>query len=165
MPPLPAPVPSPASIQNSADSHINPVRVQLEPSTARVSVTVELVEPATPDSESAIAELKRRLDHARQWIKLQREAVELRKQARHFITSDPTQPWAYRWIASVVAYCCSEEMREEFLGDLFEANRQLSAQNYPRWLINAINVVQVIRLLASIVEVRLSTWLTLWSKK
>ncbi len=160
-----SPLPSPTFIVRQFN-YSQVIELQGETVEAVSGVNAELsVESSSVDSESAITELKRRLDLVRQWIELQREAVKLQKQARPFITSDSSQPWAYRWIASVFAYCCSEEMREEFLGDLFEANRQLSTQNYPRWLINGINVVQVIRLLLSIVEVRLSTWLTLWSKK
>lgn len=71
------------------------------------------------------------------------------------------ETWTSRWIATPTAHLFLAERREEWLGDLYESNLILLDQNYPRWLVNVINVGRTVILVVSAIQIRLSDLLTI----
>jgi hypothetical protein len=82
--------------------------------------------------------------------------LELEKRLRKYKRSDPAETWSSRWIASPIAYLLPEERREEWLGDLYEVNREMLHKNYPRWIVNVINVGKTAILVVSAVQIKIS---------
>ncbi|MEH1905502.1 MAG: hypothetical protein V7L04_30015 [Nostoc sp.] len=81
---------------------------------------------------------------------------KLNKRLRKYKKSDPAETWASRWIASPIAYLFPPERREEWLGDLYEVNREMLHKDYPSWLVNLNNVWKTLILVISALKIRLS---------
>lgn len=96
-----------------------------------------------------------RLEQKEAELKLLEKASELEKRYRKYKKSDPVETWATRWIASPVAYLLPSERREEWLGDLYEGNREMLHKNYPRWMVSIINIGLVIILVTSAMQVKI----------
>ncbi|MCC5668627.1 hypothetical protein LC653_33445 [Nostoc sp. CHAB 5784] len=86
---------------------------------------------------------------------------KLNKRLRKYKKSDPAETWASRWIASLIAYLFPPERREEWLGDLYEVNREMLHKDYPRWLVNLNNVWKTLILVISALKIRLSDFFSL----
>lgn len=68
----------------------------------------------------------------------------------------PTETWASRWVAAPLAYLFPKKRREEWLGDLYEANLEMLHDGYPRWMVNLNNFLRTVILLASSLNIKLS---------
>lgn len=90
---------------------------------------------------------------------------KLKKRLRKYKKSDPAETWASRWIASQIAYLFPPERREEWLGDLYEVNREMLHKGYPRWLVNLNNVLKTVILVISALKIRLSDFFSLGKVK
>ena len=90
---------------------------------------------------------------------------KLEKRLRKYKKADPAETWASRWVASSIAYLLPEERREEWLGDLYEVNREMLHKEYPRLLVNFINVGRTAVLMVSALKVKLSDFLSLGVRK
>jgi hypothetical protein len=93
----------------------------------------------------------------------QEETEELSRPTTHlqeYHSHKPDETWATRWIATPIAHLFPAERREEWLGDLYESNNILLQQNYPRWLVNIINVVRTGILIVSAIKIKLSDLLS-----
>lgn len=90
---------------------------------------------------------------------------KLNKRLRKYKKSDPAETWASRWIASPIAYLFPLERREEWLGDLYEVNREMLHRDYPRWLVNLNNVWKTLILVISALKIRLSDFFSLGKVK
>lgn len=72
-------------------------------------------------------------------LRLLEKASELEKRSRKYKSFDPAETWATRWVACPIAYLFPPERREEWLGDVYESNREMLHKDYPRWFVSAIN--------------------------
>lgn len=72
--------------------------------------------------------------------------------------------WASYWVATPIAHLLPRERCEEWLGDLYEGNRQL-LQTHPRWLVNAVNFGKVMILVWSAIKVGLEDFLQAGRRK
>ncbi|MEH2301051.1 MAG: hypothetical protein V7K88_19135 [Nostoc sp.] len=90
---------------------------------------------------------------------------KLNKRLRKYKKSEPAETWASRWIASPIAYLFPQERREEWLGDLYEVNREMQHKGYPRWLVNLNNVLKTVILVISALKIRLSDFFSLGKVK
>ncbi|MEH2339171.1 hypothetical protein [Nostoc sp.] len=90
---------------------------------------------------------------------------KLNKRLRKYKKSDPAETWASRWIASPIAYLFPPERREEWLGDLYEVNREMLHKGYHRWLVNLNNVLKTVILVISALKIRLSDFFSLGKVK
>jgi len=97
------------------------------------------------------------------------EALEkeskLQKRLRKYKKSEPAETWASRWVASPIAYLFPEERREEWLGDLYEVNREMIRKGYGRWLVNLINVGKTVVLVLSAVQIKVSDFISIGKTK
>lgn len=97
---------------------------------------------------------------------LKKAEVEILEEAfvkllRKYKKTDPTETWSRRWVASPIAYLLPKERREEWLGDLYEVNREMLHKGYPRWLVNVINVGRTAILVVSSLHIKLLDLLSL----
>lgn len=90
---------------------------------------------------------------------------KLKKKLRKYKKSEPAETWASRWIASPIAYLFPPERREEWLGDLYEVNREMLHKDYPRWQVNLNNVLKTVILVISALKIRLSDFFSLGKVK
>ncbi|WP_334812985.1 hypothetical protein [Nostoc sp.] len=90
---------------------------------------------------------------------------KLKKRLRKYKKSEPAETWASRWIASPIAYLFPPERREEWLGDLYEVNREMLHKDYPRWQVNLNNVLKTVILVISALKIRLSDFFSLGKVK
>lgn len=90
---------------------------------------------------------------------------ELEKRIRKYKSSDPTETWATRWIASPIAYLFPPERREEWLGDSYEINREMLHKHYPKWSINLVMIGRTVILITSAVQIKLSDLISLGVKR
>ncbi|WP_375469205.1 hypothetical protein [uncultured Nostoc sp.] len=90
---------------------------------------------------------------------------KLNKRLRKYKKSDPAETWASKWIASLIAYLFPPEVREEWLGDLYEVNWEMQHKGYPRWLVNLNNVLKTLILVISALKIRLSDFFSLGKVK
>jgi hypothetical protein len=74
-------------------------------------------------------------------------------------SANPTETWVSRWMASPIAYIFPKERREEWLGDLYEVHREMLEKNYPRWLVNCIDVAKIAVLLTSALQIKVMDWI------
>jgi len=81
---------------------------------------------------------------------------KLNKRLRKYKKFDPAETWASRWIACQIAYLFPEERREEWLGDLYEVNREMLHKGYPRWIVNLNNLGKTVILVLSALKIKLS---------
>lgn len=89
-------------------------------------------------------------------LELLEETFRLHKRFRKYKRSDPAETWTSRWVASPIAYLLPENSREEWLGDLYEVNREMLHKGYSRWWINLINALRTIILVISALQIKLS---------
>ncbi|MBD2384386.1 hypothetical protein [Cylindrospermum sp. FACHB-282] len=80
----------------------------------------------------------------------------LNKRLRKYKKSEPGETWVSRWIGSPIAYLFPPERREEWLGDLYEVNREMLHKSYPRWQVNLNNLGKTIILIISALKIKLS---------
>lgn len=97
-------------------------------------------------------------------IEREKQASDLRKRSRRFTESNPAETWASRCIASPIAYLFPELRREEWLGDLYETNREMLLKSYPRWVVNVNNILRTIALVESGLRTKLQEWFSLWKQ-
>ena len=69
--------------------------------------------------------------------------------------------WAIKWISYPVILLLSKEMREEWLGDLYEKNEGMLEKGYPGWHINFMNLLWSIFLVMSALEIKISDVISL----
>jgi transcriptional regulator with XRE-family HTH domain len=105
-------------------------------------------------------------------LEIEKEALEilentskLEKRLRKYKEFDPAETWSSRWIASPIVYLFPEERREEWLGDLYEINREMIRKNYPRWMVNINNVVRTSILVVSAMQVKFSDFTSFFSRR
>ncbi|MCT7953541.1 hypothetical protein NG798_27470 [Ancylothrix sp. C2] len=103
--------------------------------------------------EPSIEEVTARLE------KLEKRS-KLEKKLRKYKRFEPSETWASRWVASPIAYLFPEERREEWLGDLYEVNREMIHKGYPFWAINTINVGKTAVLVLSSLKIKLSDFIS-----
>lgn len=89
---------------------------------------------------------------------------QLNKRLRKYKKSDSAETWASR-IASQIAYLFPSERREEWLGDLYEVNREMLHKGYPHWQINLNNLAKTVILIISALKIRLSDFISLGKVK
>jgi hypothetical protein len=94
-------------------------------------------------------------------IEVLEEPSHLRKHLRRYQPFRFEETWTSRWIVTPIAHLFPAERREEWLGDLYESNLILLDQNYPRWLVNVINVGRTVILIVSAMQIKLSDLLTI----
>lgn len=93
-------------------------------------------------------------------LELLERASRLHKRSRKYKRFDSAETWTSRWVASSIAYLFPENSREEWLGDLYEVNREMLHKGYPRWWINLINALRTAILVISALQIKLSDLLT-----
>jgi hypothetical protein len=98
-------------------------------------------------------------------IELLEKQSKLKKRWRKYKSSDPIESWSTRWVAAPIAYLFPEERREEWLGDLYEENREMFHKKYPQWFIHIINVLKTGILVISAFQIKLSDFISLGSNK
>jgi hypothetical protein len=98
-------------------------------------------------------------------LELLEKVSELERRKRKYKKSDPVETWASRWVCSPVAYLFPVERREEWLGDLYELNREMLHKGYPLWLVNTINVGRTLILILSAIKIKLSDLISLKVEK
>ena len=96
----------------------------------------------------------------RKKLELLEETSRLHKRFRKYKRSDPAETWTSRWVASSIAYLFPENSREEWLGDLYEVNREMLHKEYPRWWVNSITALRTLILVISALQIKLSDLLT-----
>ena len=90
---------------------------------------------------------------------------KLQKRLRKYKEFEPAETWASRWVAAPIAYLFPEERREEWLGDLYEVNREMIRKGYGRWLVNLINAGRTVILVLSAIKVKLSNFISIGKAK
>lgn len=98
-------------------------------------------------------------------LDLLEKASEIERRKRKYKRFDPVETWSSRWIASPVAYLFPAERREEWLGDLYEVNREMLHKGYPLWCVNIINVGRTLILIVSAIQIKLSDLISLGVQK
>jgi hypothetical protein len=91
--------------------------------------------------------------------------TKLQKRLRKYKKSDYAETWASKWISSPIAYLFPEERREEWLGDLYELNREMLHKGYHRWMVNLINIGRTIILIFSALQIKISDFLAFGYRK
>jgi hypothetical protein len=91
--------------------------------------------------------------------------TKLQKRLRKYKKSDYVETWVSKWISCPIAYLFPEERREEWLGDLYELNREMLHKSYPRWMVNLINIGRTIILIFSALQIKISDFLLLGYRK
>ncbi|MBK1988301.1 hypothetical protein A0J48_012255 [Sphaerospermopsis aphanizomenoides BCCUSP55] len=86
---------------------------------------------------------------------------QLDNKLRKYKKFEPAETWASRWVASPIAYLFPPERREEWLGDLYEVNREMLYKGFPRWQVNFNNLVRTVILIISALQIKLSDLLSL----
>jgi hypothetical protein len=104
----------------------------------------------------AIEALQLQLKLERSLLEISEEISDLKRRGQKYKQSDPSETWSSRWIAVPIAYLFPVEQREEWLGDLYESNWVLLHKNYPRWLVNLIDVGRTMVLIASALQIKVS---------
>ena len=98
-------------------------------------------------------------------IELLEKISALERRKRKYKSCDPAETWASRWVASPVAYLFPAERREEWLGDLYELNREMLHKGYPRWFVSIINMGRTVILALSAIKIKLSDFISLEVKR
>lgn len=106
-----------------------------------------------------LIEIQEDIEQKEAQLKLLEKASGLEKRLRKYKESDPVETWASRWIASPVAYLFPADRREEWLGDLYEVNREMLHKDYPRWLVNVINIGRTIIFALSALQIKITDFL------
>lgn len=117
------------------------------------------------DSLEVLAVVKASLESNQEALELLEKASKLETRLRRYKRSDSIETWSTRWVASPVAYLLPETRREEWLGDLYEVNREMIHKGYPRWVIHLINTGRTFLLIWSSIEIKLSDLLNFLSRK
>jgi hypothetical protein len=112
-------------------------------------------EPLLQLTEKSLEVLNRRLTSEEAKVAMLEKASRLEKRLRKYKQSDPAETWASRWVASLIAYLLSEQKREEWLGDLYEVNREMLHKGYSPWIVNLIDVGKSIVLIVSAFKIKL----------
>jgi hypothetical protein len=105
------------------------------------------------------------VENEKEALEILEDTSNLEKRLRKYKDSDPTETWSSRWIASPIAYLLPEERREEWLGDLYEINREMLRKNYPRWMVNIINMGRTSILVLSALQVKFSDFTSFFSRR
>lgn len=100
------------------------------------------------------------LEEKEEQIELFEQASDLAKRSRKYSVYDPAETWASCWVASPIAYLLPAESREEWLGDLYEVNREMLHKGYPRWFINLINVGRTVVLIVSAIQIKITDFIS-----
>ena len=93
------------------------------------------------------------------------EHSKLERRLRKYKKSHPAETWASRWVASPIACLFPKQTREEWLGDLYELNREMLHKDYPRLMVNIINVGRTAVLVLSALDIKLKDLLSTFSSK
>lgn len=120
---------------------------------------------STYDPSKVLAVVKASLDNEQQAIELLEKSSKLEARLRRYKLSDSIETWSTRWVASPIAYLLPESRREEWLGDLYEVNREMIHKGYPRWIIHLINTGRTFILIGSSIAIKLSDLLNFLSRK
>ena len=70
-----------------------------------------------------------------------------------------------RWVAVPIAYLFPKAHREEWLGDLHESHQEMIDEEYPRWLINVVDILRVFVLIGSALKINLTDLITKLGRK
>ena len=111
--------------------------------------------------DHSIKELERSLEEMTAKLEILEKESKLQKRLRKYKQFEPAETWASRWVASPIAYLFPEEVREEWLGDLYEVNREMIRKGYGRWLVNLINVGRIAILVLSAVQIKVSDFIAI----
>jgi hypothetical protein len=98
-------------------------------------------------------------------VELLEKASELEKRLRKYKQSDPAETWASKWVASPIAYLLPKERREEWLGDLYETNREMLHKSYPRWFVSVTAIGRTIILIISACKIKLLDFFSVGDRK
>jgi hypothetical protein len=98
-------------------------------------------------------------------VELLEKASELEKRLRKYKPSDPAETWGSKWFASPIAYLLPKERREEWLGDLYETNREMLHKGYPRWLVSITAIARTIILMISACKIKLLDFFSIGDRK
>nr|WP_290225638.1 hypothetical protein [Trichocoleus desertorum] len=98
-------------------------------------------------------------------VELLEKASELEKKLRKYKQSDPSETWASKWLASPIAYLLPKERREEWLGDLYEINREMLHKGYPRWFVSVTAIVRTLILIISSCKIKLLDFCSVGDRK
>ena len=120
---------------------------------------VELIELAANPIELKVTTTKD-LEQQQAEIELLEKQSALEKRLRKYKRSDPAETWCSRWVASPIAYLFPKKTREEWLGDLYEVNREMLHKGFPRWQVNLNNVVKTAILVVSSLQIKLSDFIS-----
>lgn len=81
----------------------------------------------------------------------------IQQKLQRSLTPNLYETWVSRWISYLLVISILPKDRyEEWLGDLYENNQKMMANNYPRWYINATNFVLSLVLIFSATRIKLS---------
>jgi hypothetical protein len=94
-------------------------------------------------------------------IKLAEKTSDLAKRGRKYLSYNLGETWASRWVAAPVAYLFPTERREEWLGDLYEANQEMIRKGYPLLVVNVVNLGKTVILIASAIQIKIQGLLPL----
>ena len=128
---------------------------------SKLSQTEEILSTSRVDVNSLQANQQKK-EHQ---IKILEKQSELEKRARKYKSSDPIESWSTRWVAAPIAYLFPEERREEWLGDLYEENREMMHKKYPQWFIHITNILRTIILVHSAFQIKLFDFISFGSKE
>ncbi|MEM9772257.1 MAG: hypothetical protein AAF889_11795 [Cyanobacteria bacterium P01_D01_bin.73] len=124
------------------------------------------VKPAeSPQSHKLLEEIAKEIADEEALVELFEQRSKLERRKRKYKQSDPAETWASRWVALPIASLFPADRREEWLGDLYELNREMLHKNYPRWSVSAINVGKTVVLIFSALQIKLSDFFSPQAKK
>jgi hypothetical protein len=92
--------------------------------------------------------------------KLEHAKPTLEEQEYH----PPVKTFISRWFAVPIAYLFTKDYREEWLGDLYELNKKMIDEGYPRWSINVEDVLLVLVLIGSALKINFADLIKLGRK-
>jgi hypothetical protein len=93
-------------------------------------------------------------------LELLEKASALEKRYRKYKRCDPAETWATRWVACPIAYLFPAERREEWLGDLYETNREMLHKDYPQWFVSLNNIGRTAVLVFSALQIKLADFIS-----
>jgi ABC-type cobalamin/Fe3+-siderophores transport system ATPase subunit len=134
-------------------------RELLEISLEFASKIIIVVGEAGVGKSDLLRQLKQQAETEAQLELLEKQST-LEKRLRKYKRSDPAETWSSRWVASQIAYLLPADRREEWLGDLYEVNREMLHKGFPRWQVNLNNVVRTAILVFSSLQIKLSDFIS-----
>ena len=137
----------------------------LEKNLCRGNLAKEKANQYTKIDNRTQEEIAKQIDELKTSLEVIEKYSKLNRKLHKYTKQNPYETWSSRWIAAPTAYLISKEKREEWIGDLNEINEEMVRKEYPRWLINIINVGQTSILVFSALKIKAGDILSVFKQK